>query len=287
MDWDDLRYFLAIARHGTLSGAARQLGVSQPTVGRRLEALETRLGTRLFQRTPTGYVPTEAGTGLVAGAERMETEALAAERAATGLDVGLEGAVRATSPEWVGQWLLGPHLAHFHDAHPGITVELVTDARLYSLTRREADVAFRFHRFDQNEIAQRRVATVGFGLYAAPAYLARHGTPDFTRGAPGHSLILMNESFGGLGDLPWLLALAHDARHALRTNSRDLQAVACAGGAGLAALPHVMAQARGLVAVDTPTPAPPREIWAGVHRDAQRTPRIRAFLDHMAQAMAR
>ncbi|TWB39759.1 LysR family transcriptional regulator [Nitrospirillum pindoramense] len=287
MDWDDLRYFLAIARHGTLSGAARHLGVSQPTVGRRLETLETRLGTRLFQRTPAGYIPTEAGTGLVAGAERMETEALAAERAATGLDVGLEGTVRVTSPEWVGQWLLGPQLAGLHNAHPGITVELVTDARLYSLTRREADVAFRFHRFDQNEIVQRRVAMVGFGLYAAPAYLARHGAPDFTQGAAGHSLILMNESFGGLADLPWLLALAQNARQALRTNSRDLQAVACAGGAGLAALPHVMAQARGLMAVDTPTPAPPREIWAGVHRDAQRIPRIRAFFDHMAQALGR
>ncbi|WP_044564576.1 LysR family transcriptional regulator [Azospirillum sp. B4] len=287
MDWDDLRYFLAIARQGTLSGAARQLAVSQPTVGRRLESLETRLGTRLFHRTPAGYVATEAGAGLVAGAERMEAEALAVERAATGLDMGLEGTVRATSPEWVGQWLLGPQLSAFHTVHPGITVDLVTDARLYSLTRREADVAFRFHRFDQNEIVQRRLVTVAFGLYAAPEYLERRGPPDFTRGAEGHSLILMNESFGGLPDLPWLLALAPAARHAVRTNSRDLQAVACAQGTGLAALPQVMARARGLVAIETPTPAPPRDIWVGVHRDAQRTPRVRAFLDHMAQVLAR
>ena len=138
LDWDDLRYFLAVQRARTLAGASAKLGINATTVGRRLTALEDRMGARLFDRTPTGYLLTAAGQDLVERAERMESEALAAERTVVGADQRRGGVVRVSVTEMLATRFVTPQLARFHDAHPEITLELNCTTRSVHLGRREA-----------------------------------------------------------------------------------------------------------------------------------------------------
>ncbi|RAK53013.1 LysR family transcriptional regulator [Phenylobacterium deserti] len=276
MDWDALRVFLAVAKSGSLTRAAQTLGLSQPTVGRRLASLEADTGARLLERTPRGYVATEAGAAILANIERMEGEALAVERAITGRDAGLSGAIRVTAIEWFAARVLAPIVAEFSLEHPAVTVELLTDVRLFSLTRREADIAVSFAPFDQREIFQRKAADVPHGLFASPVYLDRRGAPDCRTGMAGHALIQMDDAHWGQADAAWLARLAPDARIALRSNSREAQAQACLAGAGIAILPQCLGRKTpGLVEIPTVEPAPMRTAWIGVHRDVRRIPRIR------------
>ena len=136
MEWSDLRIFLAIAREGTLGAAARKLGQSQPTMGRRLRALEQAVGHTLFQRTGDGFVLTDEGSAVLSHAERMEEDALALQRQLAGHGQQLEGLVRLSSSDWFGAHVLTPVLAEFAGVHPGVVVELITSAQHFSLPRR-------------------------------------------------------------------------------------------------------------------------------------------------------
>lgn len=275
MDWDDLRIFLAIARDGTLGAAARRVGQTQPTMGRRLRALEEAVGQALFQRTSEGFVLTDEGALMLAHAERMEEEALALERRLSGAGGGLAGELRLSSPDWHGLHLLVPLIADFRAVHPGVTVELLTDARLYSLARREADLIFRIVRFDEPEILQRRLTRIDYALYGARG-AAR---PVAGEGA-NVALVTMDLAFGGLPDVAWLKRLLPNARVAFRSNSRDIQAAMCARGVGLAVLPRPVGDALpDLEPIDLGEAPPGRDLWIGYHRDLRRLPRLRAFLD--------
>ncbi|MEW5685474.1 MAG: LysR family transcriptional regulator [Pseudomonadota bacterium] len=286
MDWDDLRVFLAVAKLGSLTRAARHLNLSQPTVGRRLAALEEVTGARLLERTPTGYVLTEAGHAIVANLERMENEALAVERAITGRDAGLAGTVRVTAVEWFAARVLAPILADFSRLHPAVTIDLLTDVRLFSLTRRESDIAVGFAPFAQHEILQRKAAEVPHALFASPDYIARAGRPNCATGMDGHAIIQMDEQHWAQEDAAWLAALAPNARIALRSNSREAQARACVAGAGIAILPRCMGEKTpGLVEITTPTTPPTRTAYIGLHRDTRHTPRIRALTDFIVAGL--
>ena len=207
LDWDDLRTFLAIARHGTLSAAARALGVHQPTMGRRLVALEQRAGARLLQKTPGGYTLTASGEAILGNVERIEAEALAVERRITGRDVRLEGLVRVTTVESFAVEVIMPILAGLRQRHPGIEVELLAEMRNLNLTRREADVALRMARLDQPDLTVRRIGVFGFGLYASAAYLAARGAPDFAQGGEGHEVILTQPEQLGGPEMAWITAV--------------------------------------------------------------------------------
>lgn len=283
--WDDMQTFLAIARHGTLSGAARALGVQQSTMGRRLAALETRAGATLLLRSPKGFTATEVGEAILGNVERIEAEALAVERRITGRDIRLEGVVRVTTVEIVAVELLTPALARFRLAHPGIVVEMAADARNLSLTRREADIALRMTRLEQNDLVQRRVGRMEFGIYAASDYLERAGTPDFSAGAPGHATILNPPEAMALPEMQWFAALTRAATPALRHNSRYGQRAAAEAGIGLVILSRFMGDATGLVRLATPLPAPSREMFLAVHGDIRHMPRIRAVTEMIAGAM--
>ena len=282
LDWDELRSFLAIARQGTLSGAARALKVQQSTMGRRLEALETRAGARLFQKTPGGFVLTAAGEAVLAHVERMDVEALAVERAITGQDVRLEGIVRLTTVETLAVELLMPVFAAFRERYPGITLEVVTDTRSLSLTKREADVALRLARLTQNDLAVRKVGDLAYGVYASPGYLERHGTPDFGAGAPGHRAVLADEDLMGTPEMAWFSRLMTAATVAMRSNSRYAQRAAGMAGIGLVCLARYLGDAcPGLarLSTDAGSPPPARELWLAVHNDTRHTPRIRALTE--------
>lgn len=286
MDWEELKTFLAIARHGNLSAGARALKVSQTTMGRRLDALHGRIGAKLLQRTPSGFVLTLAGERILAGVERMEAEAIDVERAIGGEDARLEGLVRITTVEAFGARVIAPALAGLRATYPDIMIEMITDVRSFSLARREADLAVRLAPFEQHEAIVRRVADMSFGLYASPTYLDAYGAPDWMLGAPGHHLISLQDDLAGVPEALWLQEIGHAATRALLANSRDVQAHACAAGLGIACLPRYLADEIPEIRLLASPGAPPvRGIWLGVHRDMQRTPRIRVVQDAVIAAV--
>ncbi|HEX2877108.1 MAG TPA: LysR family transcriptional regulator [Polyangiaceae bacterium] len=288
LDWDDLRYFLAVSRAGSLSAAARVLGVTQPTVGRRISALQRQLGAKLFTPTAIGQELAPSGRRLLAHAERMEVEGVAAERAMTGRDAGLKGRVRLTSSEWMIGAVLGPLLRPFVVLHPELELELVADVSHLNLTRRDADLAIRPSRFQQPDVVQREVAVVAFGLYASDAYLAEQGMPDFARQAEGHRLIAMSETLTKIPDLHWLPALTAKARVVARTNGREPMARMAAAGIGMTCLPRFLGDATPqLRLLTTPSPGPERQLWLGCHRDVRAIPRVKATIEFLAEALAR
>jgi len=276
MDWDDLRSFLEIARARTLSGAARALGLRQSTMSRRLAALEARAGARLLTRTPSGYALTALGEAVLGNAERMEAEAIAIERAVQGRDVALSGLVRVTTVDVMASRLLPPAIAALQARYPAISVDVLTEGRSLSLSRREADIAIRMTRFEGNELFTRRLGLAGNALYAAPSYLAAHGA-QLTGGH--HAIITVLEDQTHMPESAWLAQMVPGTRVALRSNSRETQMQAAIAGLGVACLGRYQGDsAAGLVRLDSP-PAPTREIWLGVHADLRQMPRIRAMIE--------
>ncbi|MBY5644432.1 LysR family transcriptional regulator [Rhizobium leguminosarum] len=283
MEWSDLKLFLAIARFGTLGAAARSLGLTQPTMGRRLRALETSLGQTLFQRTTDGFVLTDEGAAVFAGAERIEEEALAMERVLAGGSRQLDGFLRLSSSDWFGAHVLSPVLAEFSQVHPKVVVELLTDSRLLSLPRREADIVFRIQPFTEAEVISRKLIHIEYGVYISRG--APH--PEAGDGA-GTRLVTMDEAFGDMPDVGWLQRLLPRADIVMRSNSRDVQAALCANGAGLAVLPRPLGDSLATIElVDLGEPPPGRDTWVGYHRDMKRLARLRALLDLVIEKLAR
>src|SRR5438045_3651035 len=159
MEWDDLRHFLAVARSGSLTEAARALKASAATVGRHIETLETRLGARLFEHRSTGYVLTEIGRSILIRAEEAEAAVLAVEREVQGVDRRLSGKVRIATTEDIATMVVMPGLAAFHALHPGIELEVVAKFDLANLTRRDADLALRTVRPEKGDLLVRRIGT--------------------------------------------------------------------------------------------------------------------------------
>jgi DNA-binding transcriptional LysR family regulator len=287
LDWDDLRFFLAIARTGSLSAAARELRVTQSTAGRRLASLEAGLGARLLHRTPGGYVPTLAGEAILGQVERVEAEALAVERAVGGRDAQLEGVVRVTAVETLASFVLAPCFCALQLRSPEVTIELLASVRHLSLAMREADVAVRLSRFEQHDLVARRIGGIGHGLYASPAYLERHGEPDFAAGCAGHRLVTGLDGAEVPQLAGWLAEAAPRAGVALKTDSPEAQRQAALCGEGMACLARMRGDAAGerLRRLRPPHGPPSIDIWLAVHKDNRRTPRIRLVLDAVAAAV--
>jgi DNA-binding transcriptional LysR family regulator len=282
MEWSDLRVFLAIAREGTLGAAARKLGQTQPTMGRRLRALEQTVHHSLFQRTSDGFVLTEEGHTVFRHAERIEEEALALERQLAGTENQLDGLLRISSTDWFGNYILSPVLAEFGQRYPKVAVELLTDARLYSLSHREADIAFRVRPFDEADVICRRLMHVRYALYGRKrCQLPRAGDGGGTR------IIAMNTQYDDMPHAIWLRNVLPNAEVSYRSNNREVQAQLCARGGGLAILPRPLADAtRNLAAVDIGEIPPGLDIFVGYHRDLRRLSRLRALLDLVIERLA-
>lgn len=275
VEWSDIRIFLAIVRGGSLGAAARSTGSTQPTMGRRLRALELAVGSTLFQRTSAGLVLTDDGAAVLDHAERIEAEVLGIERRLMGQTQQLQGRLRITSSDWFGQHMLAPVIAEFLLANPGVDIELLTDARFLSLSQREADLAVRIRPFDEPDVVSRRLLHMPHRAYiAADAIHPRAG--DGT----GHRLICMNAAFSGLPDDSWLQKTLPNAVVAFRSNDRDAQAAMCALGVGIAVLPVPLGQRTpGIEPLHFDTVPPGRDTWLGYHRDLRRLARLRALVD--------
>ncbi len=237
MEWDDLKHFLAVARSGSLTEAARALKTSAATVGRHIDALETRLGARLFEHRSTGYVLTEIGRLIVARAESVEAAVLAVEREVASSDANLSGKVRVASTEDMASMVIVPNLAPFAARHPGIAIELVAGMSLVNLTRRDADIALRSVRPEAGDLLMRRIGAIDLAVYAARSYAEARGLEpgrvDFSK----VETVTWVEEMAGLRGGSWLAEHAGAARVALHVNSSRLIYSACAAGLGLAILP--------------------------------------------------
>jgi len=286
LDWDDLKTFLAISRHGTLSAAARALKVSQTTMGRRLDHLHGRAGATLLERTPAGFRLTATGAAILGEVERMEDAALSLERTITGEDRRLEGLVRITAVDSLAAHVLTPGLVALGDKHPGIVVEVLTDNRSLSLARREADIAVRLGRFDAHETIVRKVGEMAFAVFAAPAYLDTQGMPDWAKGAPGHRVLRVQDDLSGTPDARWFAERTFAAEPALLANSREVQLRGVSAGLGLGCLPCYLAADRPDLMYLEAGPPLSREIWMGVHRDTRHAPRIVAVQEALVAAIA-
>ncbi|MCJ2055009.1 LysR family transcriptional regulator [Methylobacterium sp. J-048] len=286
LDWDDLRFFLALARHGTLSSAAKVLQVSQSTVGRRLTSLEATLAVRLLNRTPDGYVPTLAGAAVRMKAERLETEAMALEHDVSGRDNRLRGLVRVTCAETMAAHVLAPSFARLHAMHPDVMIELIPNPRELSLSMREADVSVRLRQPEQYDLILRRIGGIAFGLYATAEYLGDHGPTDFDDGCPGHRLITQLDDTQEMTQSAWLTEMASRATVVLQTSSHEAAVVAAANGGGLACLARFRADAEPrLIRLSVPTEPPSADILLLVHKDNRDTPRIRVVLTHITECV--
>jgi DNA-binding transcriptional LysR family regulator len=288
MDWDDLRFYLAVIRHKSLAGAAKQLHVTQSTVGRRLASLETRLGVRLVHRTDEGYVPTLAGEAIRQHVERVEAEMHSVERAVGGLDTRLAGTVRVASTALLAGHVLAPCAAALYTRYPEISLELIANSAAPDLARREADVSVQLSRCEQGGMVVRRVGTLAFGLYASLAYLSRHGDPDPDAGCAGHHLVTMVDERELPAQAEWLAEVTGRAQVLLRTNSRETLLWSALHAGGLALLPCFRGdQEPALRRVETVPSAPNAEVWLVVHEEMRHVPRIRAALDCVAETFRR
>ncbi len=286
MDWDHLRFVLAVADAGGLSAAARTLRVDPATVARRLDALEADLRCKLFHRSRQGLDATAAGAKLIAHARRIEGEIRALGLELTAEDRGLHGTVVITATDPVAAGFVVPALPAFHARHPGIAVELVTDIRVLDLGRREADIALRLLRPDTGDLRVRRLGAVAYALYASAAYLDAHGRPSEQSGLAGHRLIDWPLDYTVIPQVPWLRARAGGASVILRSNSAMTRQAAAVAGLGIALLPSILAEAQpGLERLAGEPPS--QELWLVTHRDVARVPRVRALMAHLADSARR
>ncbi len=284
LDWDDLRVFLAVHRTRSHAAAARSLRVAATTVGRRLAALEARIGTRLFTRTPEGLVGTAAARALLAHVERMEVEALESELLLSGADARPTGVVRLTCGDGFATAILAPGLPAFLVAHPGLEVEIRAEPRLLDLTRGEADVALRNVRPRERSLVARRLGLERYGLFAAPLYLARMGTPRTARDLAGHDLILYDREYDRLRSQVWLRQVAAGARVAVRASNTMTLHAACAAGAGIALLSLAFIRDDARFARVLPRLEPPADdLWTAAHSDLRAAARVAVTLRWLDQ----
>ncbi len=287
-EWDDVRFFLAASREGSLSGAARALSVDHVTVGRRIAALEERLGAKLLTRTPDGLAATSAGQAILRQCEAMETSAFDIERLVAGHDSQYGGRIRLTTTEVLATHVIVPELAALRERYPQLQVEILTGIRLLDIARREAEIAVRPVRPTAPSLVCRKLGEFGFALYASRDYLARYGTPTRGRGLKGHFLMsYVGTPSPGFGPL-FMEESVEGAKIALRSNDKTVQARGAAEGLGICELSCVFGDTYpGLVRVWPHEEPMLRPIWMVIHEDLRRAARIRLLSSAIEEAFQR
>jgi DNA-binding transcriptional LysR family regulator len=283
-DWNDLKYFLAVARQHSTIAAGKSLGLSQSTVQRRLSELERRIGRQLVKRHPTGYRLTEFGEELRPYAELVETAVTDFERRVTDTARDLTGVIRVTCPEpIVYRMTQSPLIDRFHARHPKLRVEFVTSDRYLDLSKGEADVAFRSGDTD-DELVGRTIADSIWAVYASRGYIERHGQPKQVEDLSRHLLVGFDETLSKHRASTWLRDVAPDAIMSARNNSVLGLVYAVKSGIGLGPLPTALGDAEpDLVRVLGPIPELSRSWRLLTHPDLRRVPRISAFFDFIIE----
>lgn len=284
IDWNLIRSFLAVSRHGSLSAAARELGVSQPTLTRDIQAIEAATQLNLFKRSTQGLKLTEEGQRLIDAASQMDDAANALARQVSGMSDVLEGDVRISANEIVGFYLLPPALAAFRENNPGVNIEIVISNQASSLNKREADIALRMFRPTQPDLVARRLPDMELGFYAHESYLKKYGIPAGTEAFFQHSIIGFDENMDFIEGAQQLgYPLTRD-NFALRTDNLLTQIQLARSAAGIIGTHVGLAeQWPELKRVLEWIQIPSLEFWVVCHSDTQYNSRIKAVRDHLIE----
>ena len=290
MDWDNLRYFLELARAGTLVGAARRLAVDHTTVARRLQALEKQVGSALFAREAGGHRLTEAGRQLLPVVEAMESAVMGAERAAPASHEGPSGLVRVGATEGFGTLILAPHLAQLTRKHPHLSIDLLALPRMLHLSRREADIVISLERPKRGSVIVTKLADYTLHLYGQREYLARRPLVARREDLRHHAFVNYVDDLLFTKELQFLDQLYQPERFALRSTSITAQYEAVRAGAGLAVLPSFLADRDPILARVLPQEARfTRTFWMSMPSEAKhlaRTQSVWGFLKEVGQKEA-
>lgn len=283
--WELYRTFLAVIEERSLSGAARRLRLTQPTIGRHVDALEAALGASLFTRSQAGLLPTAAARALAPHAQAMASAASALLRAASGEAEETRGAVRVTASEMIGSEVLPSALAAFREEHPRVDIELVLSNRAEDLLRREADIAVRMLKPTQAALLAKKLGTVELGFHAHPRYLAAHGTPRSLEELRAHPLIGFDRAASVTRLFTSPLPLTREL-FAFRCDSDIGQYAALRAGFGIGVCQNPLGKRDGLVPVLPGALEFRLGIWLVMHRDLKSTRRVRLLFDHLASRLA-
>lgn len=285
--WELYRTFLEVIRDGSLSGAARRLSLTQPTVGRHIDALEAALGVRLFSRSPQGLKATPAALELVGHAETMRAASAALRRTASGGAKADRGTVRITASEMIGCEVLPPIISRFRDSHPGITIELALNNRNEDLLRRDADIAVRMVRPRQKSLLARHIGKSPVGLYAHRSYVEKYGAPRDIAELSRHCIIGFDRDDLPLRSLrPLPRPLSRDL-FGFRCDSDLAQFAALKAAVGVGGCQHNIAgRYPQLLGVLAKTVRFDLEVWLAMHEDMRSTARVRLLFDHLAAGLS-
>jgi len=279
--WELYRSFLAVFRERSLSGAARSLSLTQPTIGRHIDALEEALGVALFTRSQAGLLATPGAATLVPYAEAMASAASALKRVASGEAEEERGAVRITASEMIGTEVLPGVLAAFRERHPRIAIELVISNRSEDLLRRDADVAVRMVKPTQSALIARKLGALHLGLHAHPRYLKTHGTPQSLAELNQHPLIGFDKA-PSVRRLPGLGAPLSREMFAFRCDSDIGQYAALRAGFGIGLCQLALGKRDRLVQVMPGALDFAIGVWVVMHKDLKSSRRMRLMFDHLA-----
>lgn len=284
--WELYRTLLAVLQEGSLSGAARALGITQPTAGRHIQALEQALKVSLFTRSQAGLQPTDVALALRPHAETMQSTAASLERAAKCDDAQVQGVVRVAASEVVGVEVLPPIVALLRERHPRLVVELVLSNRVEDLLKREADVAVRMVRPRQTQLVARRVGSIELGLYARRDYLAKHGTPRNVAALWQQTIIGHDRPSAFIREASKAFPGYSRAGLSLRTDNDLAQLALIRAGAGIGVCQVPIARRDdALVRVMPKLVALQLETWVTMHEDLRSSPRCRATFDALVQGL--
>jgi DNA-binding transcriptional LysR family regulator len=285
IDWDDLRFVLAVARAGSALRAAHALGVNQTTVMRRIAHVEAGIGAELFERQQSGYRLTPLGQRVATAADRIDSEVMTLERAIEAEQRLLSGSVRVTTSEAFANFAITPLLKKFHEQHPAILVELIADDRRLDLAGGEADIAVRGSSSPEGVgIVARRLPHVAWSVYCNRAYADEHGVPATLQALDGHAVVGAEGTMANLPGPLWLARAAPNSKISARSNSLTNLVAALKAGLGIATLPCLVGDADpDLVRCLPPVAELDAEFWLIVREDVKSVPHVRAFADFLWQ----
>lgn len=281
LKWDDAPVFLAVARSGTLTGAADMLGTGIATVSRRVQRLEEALGMPLFVHHQTGYKLTDEGAALLPRAEALE-EAMLSFRAGVTAEAEVTGHVRLATAENLANPIIIPTLPALLGRHPHLTLDVITDVATANLHRREADLAVRMVRPTSGNVTIRRIGTIGFGLYGSPGYMAARRAHPEEGLLENDRVIGWSERQNTLPTAQWIERALRGRAPVLMTSTLAAQMSAAQAGIGLAVLPHFLAREAGLqpLSIEMGLDQP---IWLVLHSDLSASQRVRVVADHLVE----
>lgn len=287
MNWDHLRYFIALARHKTLTKAGKSLRVSHATIYRKIKAFEEELGVTLFENTSNGYVLTSAAEHLLDRMDPIETAIESTLGGLMGMDQRIQGNIRLGTTDTVACKHLAHILPKFQKTYPELMIELKINQDTVSLSKREVDIAIRISREPPPNLIGRKVGSVPFAVFAAESYLEEHGIPQFPEQGDHHHFIVLDEQYSELLPKQWLDQQIEKATKVSTVNSMLTLMEMCNAGMGVATLP-IPFVVEGKTHLKTICPIPEtveRHVWILTHRDLMRSARIRLTTEFFFQEL--